>query len=119
MKQTLKIKLSKTAHDELLKMIKLDETYSSIRFVYATIGCCKTAKVDISLDNFKAGDIKNNIGDLKILYNETLVDNIVELTIDYSDSRFWIKTTLSKDSKPHCSSHGTESCTGCSGHCSH
>ena len=91
MEQTLKIKLSKVAHDELMEMIKLDEEYTSVRFVYVS-GCCKTAKVDIYLDNFKTGDIKNNIDDLPILYDETLLDNILELTIAYRDSRFWIKT---------------------------
>jgi len=114
---TLKIKLSKAAHDELMEMIKLDETYDSVRFVYVS-GCCKTAKVDIYLDNFKTGDIKSNIGNLPILYNETLVDRIEELTIAYSDSRFWVKTALPKDSKTHCSSPRKESCSGCSGHCS-
>ncbi|WP_291632699.1 hypothetical protein [Clostridium sp.] len=118
MAQTLKIKLSKDAHDELVEMIKLDGTYDSARLLYAS-GCCKTAKVDIYLDNFKLGDIKNNIGDLKLLYDETLFDNICELTIAYSDSRFWIKTLLSEDSKPNCSKSGSESCNGCSGHCTH
>ena len=117
MAQTLKIKLSKTAHDELMEIIKHDEVYDSVRFMYAS-GCCKTAKVDIYLDNFKTGDIKNNIGNLPILYDETLMDKIEELTIAYSDSRFWIKTIMSKDNKSHCSSHSKESCNGCSGHCS-
>jgi Fe-S cluster assembly iron-binding protein IscA len=116
MAQILKIKLSSAAHDELKEMIKLDEAYGSVRFVYAS-GCCKTAKVDIYLDNFKTGDIKSDIGDLPILYDETLLDKIEELTIAYKDSRFWIKTILSKDSKTHCSSPNKESCNGCSGHC--
>lgn len=116
MAKALKIKLSKTAHDELVKMIKLDESYDSVRFMYAS-GCCKTAKIDIYLDNFRVGDIKNDIGSLPILYDETLVDKIEELTIAYTDSRFWIKTTLPKDSKTHCSSSKKESCGGCSGNC--
>jgi Fe-S cluster assembly iron-binding protein IscA len=116
MAETLKIKLSKAAHDELMEMIELDETYDSVRFVYAS-GCCKTAKVDIYLDNFKTGDIKNAIGDLPIVYDETLVDRISELTIAYKDSRFWIKTILPADSKTHCSSTHKKSCNGCSGHC--
>ena len=116
MTQSLKIKLSSVAFDELMKMIKIDETCYSVRFVYAS-GCCKSAKVDIYLDNFKTGDIKNNIGNLKILYDENLLENIQELTIAYSDSRFWVKTILTKASKNSCSKHGTESCSGCSGHC--
>ena len=118
MEQTLRIKLSKDAHDELIEMIKHDEAYSSVRFVYAS-GCCKSAKVDIYLDNFKVGDIKNNIDDLPILYDETLLANIMELTIAYTDSRFWIKTVSSKDSNTHCSKANSESCSGCSGNCSH
>jgi len=116
MSQPLKIKLSKVALKELIEMIKLDKTYDSVRFVYVN-GCCKTAKVDIYLDNYKTGDIKSNIDDLLILYNETLLENINELTIAYSDSRFWIKTVLVKSSDKHCSNEGTKSCNGCSGHC--
>jgi len=116
MTQPLKIKLSKVALDELLEMIKLDETYDSVRLVFDS-ACCKTSKVDIYLDNFKTGDIKNNIDNLKILYDNTLLENIAELTIAYSDSRFWVKTTLTIDSKPSCPKHGSDSCGGCSGHC--
>jgi Fe-S cluster assembly iron-binding protein IscA len=116
MEQPLKIKLSISAHDELLEMLKLDETYDSVRLMYAS-GCCKTAKVDIYLDNFKTGDIKSIIGDLKVLYDETLLDKVKELTIAYSDSRFWIKTLLPEDSKSHCSSSEKKSCSGCSGNC--
>lgn len=114
--QPLKIKLSKVASDELLKMIKLDEEYDSVRFVYVS-GCCKTTKVDIYLDNFIEGDVENNIGDLKILYDETLIDNILELTIAYKDSRFWVKTIPTKDAKKTCNSGDSKSCNGCSGHC--
>ncbi|MBK5240117.1 hypothetical protein [Clostridium sp.] len=117
MEQTLKIKLSKDAHQELMEMISRSEDYDSIRFVYAS-GCCKTAKVDIILDNYKTGDIKNTIGDLQILYDETLVDNIVELTIAYKDSGFWIKTKLPENSKSNCSKSDEKSCSGCSGNCS-
>lgn len=116
MAQPLKIKLSNVALDKLMEMIQLDETYDSVRLVYAS-GCCKTAKVDIYLDNFKTGDIKNDIGNLPILYDETLLDNIQELTIAYKDSRFWVKTLLTENSKNSCSKHGTQSCNGCSGHC--
>ncbi|MGV8979804.1 hypothetical protein [Clostridium sp.] len=116
MDQTLKIKLSKSAHDELIKMIKESVDYTSIRFVY-TSGCCKSAKVDIYLDNFKTGDIKNNIDDLKILYEDTLLDNISELTIAYTDSRFWVKTVSPQGSNKPCSKSNSESCTGCSGNC--
>jgi len=114
--QPLKIKLSKVALSELMEMIKLDQECDSARFVYVS-GCCKTAKVDISLDNFKTGDIKNNIGDLNILYDETLMDNISELTIAYKDSRFWIKTIPTKNAKKDCKSGESKSCSGCSGHC--
>jgi len=116
MSQPLKIKLSKVALKELIEMINLNKTYDSVRFVYVN-GCCKAAKVDIYLDNFKTGDIKNNIDGLKILYDETLLESITELTIAYSDSRFWIKTILVKDGNKHCSSEDTKSCNGCSGHC--
>lgn len=116
MEQTLKIKLSRDAHQELIEMIKRSEDYDSIRFVFAS-GCCKTAKVDIILDNYKIGDSKNTIGDLQILYDETLINNIVELTIAYKDSRFWIQTKLPENSKPSCSKNGDSSCSGCSGNC--
>ncbi|MGH4139831.1 hypothetical protein [Clostridium sp.] len=116
MEQTLKIKLSKAAHAELIKMIKKSVDYSSIRFVY-TSGCCKSAKVDIYLDNFKTGDIKNNIDDLPILYENTLLDNINELTIAYTDSRFWVKTVSPKDINKHSSKANSDSCNGCSGSC--
>jgi len=116
MDQPLKIKLSKVALSNLMEMITLDKTHDSARLVY-TSGCCKSAKVDIYLDNFKTGDIKNNIGGLPILYDEVLLDNINELTIAYTDSRFWIKTISSKNSKKNCSKHGAESCNGCSGDC--
>lgn len=116
MEQPLKIKLSKVALIELIEMIKLDETHDSVRFVYVS-GCCKTAKVDIYLDNFKTGDIKNNINDLLILYDETLLENINEITIAYKDTRFWIKTLPATNSKKNCSNHRSTSCNGCSGHC--
>lgn len=115
--QSLKIKLSKFALDELMEMIKLDEKFDRVRFVYVS-GCCKTAKVDIYLDNFKEGDIKNNIDDLKILYDEILLENISELTIAFKDSRFWVKTISTKDAKKPCKSGDGKSCSGCSGHCS-
>ncbi len=116
MEQTLKIKLSKTAYDRLIEMIKQSQEYTSVRFMYAS-GCCSSPKVDIILDNFKIGDIKNNIDDLKILYDETLLDNINELTIAYSDSRFWIKTVATTDSTTDCSKSASDSCGGCSGNC--
>ena len=116
MEQTLKIKLSKTAYDRLIEMIKQSQEYTCVRFMYAS-GCCSSPKVDIILDNFKTGDVENNIDDLKILYDETLLDSILELTIAYSDSRFWIKTTLPEDIKSHCSSSEKKSCSGCSGNC--
>ncbi|MCB2291291.1 hypothetical protein LGK97_16300 [Clostridium sp. CS001] len=116
MEQPLKIKLSNIAHDELIKMLKLNNTYDSVRLLYVS-GCCKTAKVDIYLDNFKTGDIKSNIGDLNVLYDETLLSKIKELTIAYSDSRFWIKTILPEGNKSHCSSSEKKSCSGCSGNC--
>ncbi|MGH4051094.1 MAG: hypothetical protein ACREVX_07035 [Clostridium sp.] len=111
--QPLKIKLSKVALSEFTEMIKHDQAFDSVRFVYVS-GCCKSAKVDISLDNFKTGDIKSNIADLNILYDDTLMDNISELTIAYKDSRFWIKTI---PTKKDCKSGDNKSCTGCSGHC--
>lgn len=116
MEQTLKIKLSKDAHDKLMEMLKLSEEYSSVRFTYVS-GCCKSAKVDIYLDNFKTGDNKNNIDDLPILYDDALLDNILELTIAYTDSRFWIKTVSTKESNKSCSKADSESCSGCSGNC--
>jgi Fe-S cluster assembly iron-binding protein IscA len=116
MEQSLKIKISNVAHDELIKMLNLNNAYDSVRLIYVS-GCCKTAKVDIYLDNFKTGDIKGNIGDLKILYDDTLLSKIKELTIAYSDSRFWIKTMLPEESKSHCSSSEKKSCNGCSGNC--
>jgi len=116
MAQPLTIKLSKVALDKLIEMIKLNETYDSVRLVYAS-GCCKAAKVDIYLDNFKTGDIKNNIDSLSILYDNILLDNIEELTIAYKDSRFWVKTLLTKGRKKGCSKTDSESCNGCSGHC--
>ena len=116
MEQTLKIKLSKSAHEKLVEMLNLNEEYTSVRLLYVS-GCCKSAKVDISLDNYKDGDIKNNIEDLPILYDETLLNSIVELTIAYNDSRFWVKTISSSDSNKHCSKENSESCNGCSGKC--
>ncbi|MBU3127675.1 hypothetical protein [Clostridium tagluense] len=116
MDQTLKIKLSKDAHDKLIEMLKQTDEYTSVRFMYVS-GCCKSAKVDIYLDNFKTGDIKNNIDDLPILYDETLLDSIMELTIAYSDSRFWVKTVSTKDSKRNCPKSNSASCSGCSGNC--
>lgn len=116
MEQTLKIKLSKTAHDKLIEMLKISEEYTSVRFMFAS-GCCKSAKVDIYLDNFKTGDIKNNIDDLPILYDESLLNSIIELTIAYTDSRFWIKTVSTKESDTSCSKSDSESCGGCSGNC--
>ena len=116
MEQTLKIKLSKAAHEKLLEMLKLSEEYTSIRFMYVN-GCCKAPKVEISLDNFKVGDNKNNIDDLPILYDETLLDNIVELTIAHKDSRFWVKTISASNSNKHCSKKNSGSCNGCPGKC--
>lgn len=116
MERTLKIKLSKAAHDKLMEMINLNKEYTSVRFVYSN-GCCKSAKVDIYLDNFKEGDIKNTIEDLPILYDETLLDSIVALTIAYRDSSFWVKTESSKNSNTHCSKTDSDSCNGCSGNC--
>lgn len=116
MEQTLKIKLSKTALERLAEMIKLSEEYSSVRFVYAK-GCCKSPKVDIVLDNFKTGDLQNNIDVLPILYDKTLLDNTSEITIAYKDSRFWIKTVSPKDSDTGCSKSDSKSCGGCSGNC--
>jgi hypothetical protein len=116
MEHPLKIKLSNVAHDELIEMLKLNNYYDSVRLMFVR-SCCKTTKIDIYLDNFKTGDIKNNIGDIPLLYDETLLSKIKELTIAYSDSRFWIKTTLPEDSKSHCSSSEKKSCSGCSGNC--
>ena len=116
MEQTLKIKLSKDAHDKLIEMLRQNEEYTSVRFMYAS-GCCKSPKVDIYLDNFKTGDIKNNIDDLPILYDETLLDSINELTIAYNDSRFWVKTVSTKEDATNCSKPSSDSCGGCSGDC--
>ena len=68
MEQPLKIKLSSVAHDELIEMLKLNKDYDSVRLMFVR-SCCKTTKIDISLDNFKTGDIKINIGDIPLLYD--------------------------------------------------
>lgn len=100
MKIKPKIRISKGAYDKLLSMLDSHKEYNYIRFIYSP-KCCGS-KIDIMLDNYKDGDIKDNADKLNIIYDESLMNNISEITLVYKNSMFMVKNKAYDYSKIHC-----------------
>lgn len=114
MKKKPKIKISEKAYNELSNMINSNSEYDYVRFVYNP-KCCGI-KIDIILDNYKSGDIIDNVDKLNILYSASLSENISEITLIFNNSGFMIKNTAYDYSKiTHtCSDSKNKDCGGCS-----
>lgn len=101
MNEKIKIKMSENAFEKLLNMLNSQYEYSYLRFSYKD-GCCKSPKVDITLDNRKDNDIADNIENLHIVYDMQILEKIKEITLVYRNASFMIKTILNELSKKDC-----------------
>lgn len=110
MSEKIKIKISEDAYYALIDILKDGDKYTHIRFSYKD-GCCGSSKVDVSLDNHKAGDIEDTVDELPVLYDLSTLENIKEITLVHRNGSFMAKAVLHKEQRKDCSS-----CTsGCGG----
>jgi len=113
LKNKLKIRISNEAFDFINKLLLFHNEYDCICLrENVTTGCCKSAKVDISLDNSQNSSIVEDIYGLNVCYNSELANNFKDITIILKSDTLYLKSTpfsengLSKFSK--CSN-----CSGC------
>lgn len=106
MKAKPKIKISETAYNILINLIK-DSEYEYVRFTHNIKKC--GVKIEIILDNSKPNDIVDKIEDLNILYNSDFKENIVEITLVYRNDMFMIKASTIENLDMN------SNCVGCSG----
>ncbi|MFL0267730.1 hypothetical protein [Candidatus Clostridium radicumherbarum] len=102
MDNKVKIKISESAYEKLLIMLKNETDYSFLRFSYVD-GCCKSPKVEITLDNKNSWDIIDNIENLPIVYDVKVFERISEITLVFRKNTFMLKTTLKDSNKNTCS----------------
>ncbi|MFL0247812.1 hypothetical protein [Candidatus Clostridium stratigraminis] len=102
MDNKVKIKISESAYEKLLILLKNETDYSFIRFSYVD-GCCKSPKVEITLDNNNSWDIIDNIENLPIVYDVKVFERISEITLVFRKNTFMLKTTLKDSNKNACS----------------
>lgn len=103
MDRKVKIKISENAFEKLLIMLNNEPNYSYLRFSYKD-GCCKSPKVEITLDNKNSKDIIDNIENLPIVYDLDVFEKISEITLVYRKNSFMLKTTLKDMNKKNCAS---------------
>lgn len=108
----LKIKISEEAYTYLLNTLNSVEEYSFIRLKkLGTCGSC--SKIDVILDNFLEGDIKDKIDELPILYDEQLAAQAEQIIIVYRKNSLMLKVVKRQNSDSKC----THNCTACSSKC--
>lgn len=101
MDNKVKIKISESAYEKLLILLKNETNYSFLRFSYVD-GCCKSPKVEITLDNKNTSDIIDNIENLSIVYDMNVFERISEITLVYRKNTFMLKTILKDTHKNTC-----------------
>ncbi len=110
MNNKVKIRISENAYDRLIYILKDNTEYSHLRFSFKD-GCCNSSKIELYLDNVRAGDIEETIEKLPIIYNSLVIGNIKDITVVYRNGSFMVKTELLNGLKSNCST-----CTsGCGG----
>lgn len=112
MEAKVKIRISETAYNKLLDLLKNEKDYSFTRFSYSS-GCCRSSKVEITLDCLKPDDIQDKIDELPIVYNRELFENIKSITLIYKNSSFMAKTEQRASNKNRCGSCSSSCHKGC------
>jgi Fe-S cluster assembly iron-binding protein IscA len=114
----IKIKIYTNAYNEILNLLNFHDDCNCIRLKIAE-GCCKSSKVELTLDSKNDNDFCEIIDNLYICYDQELLDNVDALTIALNKSNFYIKAEMSlkgthnnKCSKK-CSSNGCNSTHKC------
>jgi len=115
--KNFKIKISINAYNDLINLLKFHNEYDCIRLSYKE-GCCKSPKIEITLDSKKIDDTCEVIDKLNIVYDKVLVDNVSEITIMIKNGNFVIKSNSfnmkSQEKNCSCSCNSTEGhCGGC------
>lgn len=111
-----KIKISNSAYDNLISLLQNHIEYDFVRFKYVN-GCCSSPKVEILLDNENHNDIRDNIEELNILYDDEVIKYIKEIILTYKNNSFMVKTTLKDGVKNNCTKKLQGNCSGCSKGC--
>ncbi|GAA0120758.1 MULTISPECIES: hypothetical protein [Clostridium] len=111
-----KIRISNTAYENLIFLLKNHTEYDSIRFKY-TNGCCRSSRVEILLDNKCVNDTIDNVEDLNIVYDNEVTDYIKEIILTYKNNSFMVKTILKDGVKNTCNKKLSGNCNGCNKKC--
>lgn len=86
------IDLTKTAIEELKKIIETKKTIKPLRIYIASYGWGGPT-FGIALDEQKDGDIETKVEDFSFIVEEGLVEGYEKFRVDYSDS--WLKRGFS------------------------
>lgn len=111
-----KIKISSIAYENLISLLKNHNEYDSIRFKY-TSGCCRSAKVEILLDNKKDNDTEDKVENLTIVYDDEIITHIKEIILTYRKNSFMVKTILKDGVKNSCTKKIQGNCNDCNKKC--
>ena len=117
MNNKIKLKISNNAYNELLNLFNYDDSYDCLKFTY-NHGCCKEAKVSLTLDNIENNILLDKIEDINIAYDKELVDKVKEITLIYTEKGFMVKATAI-DNSNSCKSNCGGCNKGCNKGCNH
>lgn len=108
----IKLKISEEAYAYLLNTLNSADEYSFIRLKkLGTCGSC--SKIDIILDNYEEGDIKDAVEQLPFLYSEQLITEVAQIIMVYRNNSLMLKAVKHQNETNVC----THNCTACSSKC--
>lgn len=96
-----KLKISESAYEELLDILKKNPEYTHLKLKHLN-KCCGT-RIELVFDVDNEGLIEDTVESLKILYNHSFSEEIKEVIILFKDFNFMIKATPWNESKKKCS----------------
>lgn len=110
---TPKIEISQEAYKNLLNLLSVHREYNCVRFSYVS-SCCKSARVDIILDELNEYDRIQKYNDISIAYSKEIVDKIKSINLIYKNSTFMLKCEPFDNSLTGCTKGGCTNCSSCS-----
>lgn len=113
MNNSPEIEISKEAYTNLFNLLLDHKEYNCVRFSYVS-SCCKSARIDILLDEINDNDFVKKYNDISIVYSKEVKDKIKSINLIYRDSTFMLKCEPFDSSATSCTKGGCSGCTGCS-----
>lgn len=112
MNNSPKIEISKEAYKNLFNYLLVHKEYNCVRFSYVS-SCCKSAQIDIILDEINENDFIKKYNDISIVYSKEVKDKIKTINLIYENSTFMLKCEPFDNCLSSCGAKG--SCSGCTG----